>query len=298
MKKYTLIITMLFSLSGIAETGSAENIFVPSVYELLPGGTHFFEGNTKKGLAFLTSEVSLLTAGIALRRKVDDEMNVPLILAGQIYAIDKGDYSLKRLSSYLSRRKFTNSEVYYDPAPLTGLMTAPFRPDVFLSPFVLSWMAAGIIDGIIGYPGKTATWHDIDRVRLYGSTINRGKGTAWYETSVASISWGAAVSEEILFRGVLLPSLDFRYGKRTGLVASSLVFGFVHIFNPDIDRPAYFIGQATLAGFVLGYHVQHSGYRLDKAIAAHFWYNVFSMTTTWLANPKENPLGFSVQTVF
>ena len=102
----------------------------------------------------------------------------------------------------------------------------------------------------------------------------------------------------MLFRGILMPSLDNRFGKRAGLVSSSVIFGLIHLFNSDIDKPVYFIGQATAAGFAFGYQVQRNRYRLDKAVAAHFWYNIVSMTTTWLVNPEENPLRFSVKVAF
>jgi membrane protease YdiL (CAAX protease family) len=148
---------------------------------------------------------------------------------------------------------------------------------------------------IYAYPEHTSSWYDIDQARFLGSTLRREDATVWYELSTSAISWGAAVSEEMIFRGILLPKLDYQFGKRTGLISSSLVFGLLHLFNPGIDKPLYFVSQATAAGFALGYQVQRNQYRIDKAIAAHFWYNIISMTTTWLVNPKENPLGIKVQ---
>ena len=298
MKTFRAILLPIFILIILFcgnDSVAAENKNAPTIYELIPGGTHFYEGNTGKGLAFLASEVSLLAAGILLENRRDSELNIPLLFAGQIYTIDKCDYSRRKISDYYRNYSHRDRTVRYDTSPLNELMTAPFRPSVIFSPLVLCWAVLGFFDGMYAYPEHTATWHDIDNARFYGSTPGRGESTLWYETSVSAVSWGAAVSEEMLFRGLLLPTLDKQFGKRAGLISSSLVFGLLHLSNPGIDNPVYFVTQATVAGLAFGYNVQRNQYRLDKAIAAHFWYNIVSMTTTWLANPKENPLEFRVR---
>ena len=295
MKADRAVLIVLLLLFIGSDSYAAGNKTAPVVYEFLPGGTHFYEGNNGKGLAFLTSEVFLLTAGIMLESRKGAELNIPLMLASQVYTIDKFDYLRRRLPDFPLERTRGNTIIKYDTSPLSELMTAPFRPAVFFSPLVLCWAVLGVFDGMYGYPEHTATWHDIEHARFFNRTLGRDSATFWYEMSTSALSWGAAVSEEMVFRGVLLPKLDYLFGKRAGLVSSSLVFGLLHLFNPDIDKPLYFVGQATAAGFAFGYQVQRNQYRIDKAIAAHFWYNIISMTTTWLVNPKENPLGFKVR---
>ena len=295
MKTFRTILVVLLLLCICNDSYAAGNRTAPAVYEFLPGGTHFYEGNNGKGLAFLTSEVFLFTAGIALESKRGPELNIPLMLASQIYTIDKFDYLRHRLSIFPLEQTRGNTIIKYDISPLSELMTAPFRPAVFFSPFVLCWAVLGVFDGIYGYPEHTATWYDIEKTRFFNNTFDRRDATFWYGMSTSALSWGAAVSEEMVFRGILLPRLDYQFGKHAGLVSSSLVFGLLHLFNPGIDKPLYFVSQATAAGFSFGYQVQRNQYRIDKAIAAHFWYNIISMTTTWLVNPKENPLGVKVQ---
>jgi membrane protease YdiL (CAAX protease family) len=295
--KSSAYLTILASILSLATISSADETTVPLLYELLPGGTHFYSGDHGKGTAFLAAELSLFAAGIVIEPKTDNEFNIPFVLAGQTYAIDKCDYSLHRLAHFLESEGAAKN-IASDSSPLRSLMTAPFRRETVLTRFVLSFAALGIIDSIVAYPDRNSTYCDIRKVRAYGSSWSRGDGSAVYESSALALSWGAAVSEEMLFRGLLLPALDSRYGRRTGLIGSSLVFGLMHLMNTDIDRPAYFIGQATAAGFAFGYNVQRNDYRLNQAIAAHFWYNVVSMTTTWLLNPKENPLGFEVRIGF
>lgn len=266
----------------------------PYLLELLPAGTHFYEGDISKGTLFLVSETAFLAGGIAFEQNRTTELNIPLIFAGQLYTIDKGDYERRRLGRFLERTE-QSGRIRCDTRPLASIMTAPFRKDSLLSPFVLVFAALGVADGIAGYHRHDISLGDVDKVFIDGNGMNRGTGTVFYGASAAALSWGAAVSEELLFRGLMLPALDYRYGRRTGLAASSAIFGVLHLFNSDIDDPAYFLGQATAAGLAFGWNVQHSGYRLDKAVAAHFWYDMASMITTWAMNPKENPLGFGIR---
>jgi len=290
---FCLILTAFVLPAAHAE----EDCSVPLVYELLPGGTHFYTGDRGKGFAFLAAEVSLFAAGALLDRRETGGLNVPFILSGQVYAIDKYEYSRRSLGGYFGATHGDDG-ARFTPSSLSGLMTAPFRKETVLSPFVLCWAILGIADGIAAYPAREGSWKTLTSARMYGGTFDRAGGTFVYESSAALLSWGAAVSEEMLFRGLLLPVFDRSFGKRAGLVASSLVFGMMHLFNSDIDRPVYFIGQATAAGFAYGGYVQRHGYRLERVIAAHFWYDFVSMTTTWLMNPRENPLGVGVGFAF
>jgi membrane protease YdiL (CAAX protease family) len=69
-----------------------------------------------------------------------------------------------------------------------------------------------------------------------------------YEAIVVPLAVVAipAVSEELLFRGLLLPGLTKRYNPAVGLVLSSLLFGLIH-WAPVA------IAYATVAGFALGW---------------------------------------------
>ena len=74
-----------------------------------------------------------------------------------------------------------------------------------------------------------------------------------------------AVSEELLFRGLLLPGLERRHGARVGLVLSSLLFGVIHVLPVAIV-------YATIAGLALGWLRQRTGSVLPS-IAMHGAFN-------------------------
>jgi membrane protease YdiL (CAAX protease family) len=303
-KQHSIVTTLsiftiiFFSWPRCEYAGNAYDI--PFIYELLPGGTHFYTGDTFEGAAFLSLEMLLSAGAIAsnsrLNRSEVKEWNVPLILAGQVYSVDKWRYFQK--ISLRTNKSGSKNGVRFDPSPLPHLFRAPFDPGNIMSPLVITFTLLGIADGIIGYTHHDQRCRDISTVNALGYRLNREEGTLYYETASAALSYGAAFSEEMLFRGMLLPKLDYSFGKRTGLVTSSLIFGLLHLTNSGIDRPLYFVSQATLAGFMLGWSVQRGDYHLGNAIAAHFWYDFASLTTTWLMNPRENPLGISVGFTF
>jgi hypothetical protein len=147
--RIVLLLLLLFFISNGSYT--AVNKAAPVIYELLPGGTYFHEGNHSKGIAFLTSEVFFFTTGAILESKRDNELNIPLLLASQVYTIDKFDYLRRKLPNF-PRKKIRGTTIRYDTSPLSELMTAPFRPSVIFSPFVLCWAVLGIFDGIYAYP--------------------------------------------------------------------------------------------------------------------------------------------------
>lgn len=289
-----LLFIIFFSLAPLSHASSSE---IPTGYLLLPGGTYFYEGDYKTGAAFAIPEVGLFTMGILINDKMGQqdktpEINVPSLLSFQLYAVDKWSYFQKEVL----RVKTENPEfkLTIDDTPLSDLMVAPFKREVISSPLVVAFALLGIADGIYGYPEKKRSFSDIDNVTAMGNRMSRDSGTGYYEGMAFAVSYGAGVSEEMIFRGFMLPVTDYKYGKRAGLVSSSLTFGLLHAFNPGLHNPAYTVAQATLAGFIFGYSVQKEDYKLSKAIAAHFWYDFFSMTTTWLTNPNENPLGVQV----
>ena len=65
----------------------------------------------------------------------------------------------------------------------------------------------------------------------------------------------AGISEEILFRGVIQPWMELSWGMTAGLIASSLLFGFVHAVTP------LYIVIATLMSIYLGLALDYGGQR-------------------------------------
>jgi membrane protease YdiL (CAAX protease family) len=86
---------------------------------------------------------------------------------------------------------------------------------------------------------------------------------------------GAPVVEELFFRGLLLRSLDRRYGVPAAVLGSALVFGLAHY--ELLQLPAL-----ILFGVVLAVLAERTG-RLGPGIAAHAAFNAATVLSLTLA---------------
>ncbi len=269
---------------------------MPPGFALLPGGTYFYQGEPAKGALFAVPEIGLVALGVAASPNLASqggtpEINVPLLLGGQLYVVDKWSYYQQQMILFNAANPSAGPPV--DRTSLGDLLLAPFNPSVISSPLVILSGLLGVADGLYGYPQRSGTFTNINTVTAMNRRMSRDSGTAYYEGASFAVSYGAGVSEEMVFRGMLLPILDYKYGRRTGLLVSSLSFGLLHSLNPGAGG-IYLPAQATALGLLFGWQAQEDDYRISKTIAAHFWYDFISSTTTWLANPSQNPLGVQV----
>ncbi|MDB9453081.1 CPBP family intramembrane glutamic endopeptidase [Dolichospermum circinale] len=86
------------------------------------------------------------------------------------------------------------------------------------------------------------------------------------------------LSEELLFRGVMLPALG---ADHLAVIVSSLCFGVLHLSGPQ-QWP--YVIWATLIGVILGYSALLSG-NLLLPIVAHIVTNLFSSYLWKIKNP-------------
>ena len=81
------------------------------------------------------------------------------------------------------------------------------------------------------------------------------------------------VGEEVLFRGIVFRMIDDRWGTAVGLIASALIFGFVHISNNNATVWSS-LAIAVEAGLLLGAAYKWSG-TLWVPIGIHWSWNYF-----------------------
>ena len=82
-----------------------------------------------------------------------------------------------------------------------------------------------------------------------------------------------AVGEEVLFRGIVFRMIDDRWGTAVGLIASALIFGFVHITNSNATVWSS-VAIAVEAGLLLGAAYKWSG-TLWLPMGIHWSWNYF-----------------------
>jgi membrane protease YdiL (CAAX protease family) len=102
-------------------------------------------------------------------------------------------------------------------------------------------------------------------------TVPAQPGSWWAATGLTFANLlPAAVGEELFLRGYVFAVLRESIGWRWTLIATSVVFGLLHVPNPGADAESVVL--VMLAGFFLGSVLLATG-SLYAAIAAHFAWN-------------------------
>ncbi|NKY37316.1 CPBP family intramembrane metalloprotease [Nocardia speluncae] len=98
-----------------------------------------------------------------------------------------------------------------------------------------------------------------------------GWGSVSGALAVAGAMCAVAVAEEVFFRGVVFRLIWGRWGTAVALVVSAVIFGLVHLINPDASVWGA-IAIAVEAGLLLGAAYLATG-SLWLAIGLHFGWN-------------------------
>ena len=111
-------------------------------------------------------------------------------------------------------------------------------------------------------------------IALFGAYKVDGIGHDWTALTRALFQFLiVAVGEEVLFRGIVFRMIDERWGTPVALVASALIFGFVHITNQNATVWSS-VAIAVEAGLLLAAAYKWSG-TLWLPIGIHWSWNFF-----------------------
>jgi membrane protease YdiL (CAAX protease family) len=293
----------------VAEPGAGHESFPISrhtrtavLWSLLPGAGHIYLGDTATGLTYAGLTAVFLAGGVEVQRRLedvgrdDDEVNVPMLLADKVW-----EYSIFTTAREALASDGVDLRRYgIDDTPTSLLLTAPFSRQLLRAPV---WGAAlfGVALGVLGTQDLDAgdgRLSDVERVNMFGGSYDQDDANRLYTASALGISLGAATAEEGLFRGLLQPYLQGRYGERVGFWAAAGSFGAAHLIGLDGKLNPAAVAFTTAGGAYLGWLYEHDGRRLEAPIAAHFWYDFTLMMTLWVRDPDNTPLGFDVQFSF
>jgi len=300
-KKLRIIILFLalfaVDFSYAAEAKEKKSTFAAFWWSFfVPGGGHFYLGETGKALGYFAGTASLVGWGIAVNdRKAGGELNTPLLYAQQLH-------SMQIYTSYREATKRLDGnpdkKILKDLSSLSDLALSPFRRENLKNPWVIGFalLGAGVNYAIVRLDEKNRDYSDIRSVQILGSRFNRETGLAAYSAYWIPVSLGAGVSEETIFRGMIQTEWEDRWGKKRGLLASSALFGAAHYNGSGESVPNMLFAGA--AGLFLGWRFQERDYKLSESIAEHFWFNLFAGVTLYLAAPEDNPLGAKVEWSF
>jgi membrane protease YdiL (CAAX protease family) len=140
---------------------------------------------------------------------------------------------------------------------------------LYLDPLALSFrkICLGLVVGAFGIGIPSALLLISNELIVKSAAAGSWAGAATFDIAFFAL---AAAMEELVVRGYLFSLLRRQWGIRTALIATSLVFGALHLLNPGAGAES--IINVTLAGFFLG-GVLILTESLYAAIAAHFAWN-------------------------
>jgi membrane protease YdiL (CAAX protease family) len=273
---------------------------------LCPGCGHFYLGDTT-GAVNLGATAALLGTSLTLLRgqpiglegpatSVKQPVGLALAVAGQnlwFYSIFDAyrDARVARGDPDISRES------------LADLARAPFRPRVLASPWVwvgvpltlaagigLSYAAQGLGRGADGMAAPRSIF-GVNRVNVLGRDFAPGTGAAAGTAYLAALFAPVGIGEETLFRGVIQTELEDRLGPTGGIIASSAIFGAVHVANFVDDPKSALIAVPviTALGTSLGLAYRSTGRRLSTSVAMHFWYDFLLSSVAFAIDPEHAP---------
>lgn len=99
------------------------------------------------------------------------------------------------------------------------------------------------------------------------------EGTPWLWAILVVVIVGAPVSEELFFRGLVLRSIEKRWGPVVGVIGSTILFVLVHFTGAGLGATVVLFSSIGLIGLLLGI-VAWKTDRIAPAIIAHMVFNI------------------------
>ncbi|MFD9704450.1 CPBP family intramembrane glutamic endopeptidase [Lentzea sp. NPDC059081] len=126
-------------------------------------------------------------------------------------------------------------------------------------------LGRGVLIGLVMFLAVIAN------IAFLGSYELKGWGSVGGAVALFGFMAAAAVTEELMFRGVLFRIAEERFGTWISMTATGLLFGLVHFFNPNATLWSS-IAIAVEAGFMLA-AVYAATRNLWVPIGVHFAWN-------------------------
>ena len=259
---------------------------VPFFSMALPGLGQYLQGAPLSGLAHTGTAVLATVVAATSDADITDVSELPRDGDAQL-AFEAGHLIVSAgfLSAWDSFQRsvpLMQAEGKYGFLPTTreshlDLITAPFDPK-YLSRWT-TWVH-------LGYTAALTGWVVQQRESGVAYQPFRGNDAAF----VGSLSMNAAVGEEAVFRGWLLPMLTQTTGQRfwVGNSLQAVFFGAGHIEAAD-DFAAVITAWALYEGWL----TRRNDWSLGESIFHHFWYDVAIGVAT-LLNDEMVRVSFSL----
>lgn len=114
--------------------------------------------------------------------------------------------------------------------------------------------------------------------------LARGEGGAWLALLVTEVTLGAAVMEEVLYRGLVQEALvRLHFGRWPAIAAASLFFTAMHVGAVPGGRAStllILLPSLFILSLALGWIYERTG-RLIAPVALHLLFNIVNIVLAW-----------------
>lgn len=258
----------------VEQPRGGSEFWIPLGSILVPGLGQYVHGAPWPGLAHTGSAA----AGYLISGRGDATLSVPrdpvdqlayegLHLAATAGMLSAWDAFHRALPAQRAASKYG---FFASNEDLGELLAAPldFR-------FLKRWTT--LVD--VAFTAGITTW-----VLTHDSGGSNDRPYRWHDAAFAtSLSLNAAVGEEALFRGWLLPMLTQKLDRRFWL-ANFIQAGLFGLGHPQADAFAVVIGAGALYS---GWQTRRNDWSIREVIFQHFWYDVAVVTATLLRDDRH-----------
>ena len=151
--------------------------------------------------------------------------------------------------------------------------------DLLSAPFDVSFLGRWTTLADMAFTAAVTAW-----VLTEGPDDRSYRPFRWHDVAFGtSLSLNAAVGEEALFRGWLLPMLTQKLGGRFWL-ANSIQAGLFGLGHPQAEAFALVIGAGALWS---GWQTRRNEWSIREVIFQHFWYDVAVVTASLLRDDRN-----------
>ena len=286
----------------------------------LPGGGQLYLDDYGAAAATAATELALVGSLLALPDASDEASAyylTPKFLNGlvlqqvHVYSIYAAYRDARRLRTDLAFKSPVGDE------GLSDLLLAPVTPSVMgdaevalplLTLIAVAGTALALQSGkLLKSQGCDSSGCVDFPVEILGIELTPWQGLAAQTPVHVTLSMGAAVSEEALFRGMVQSGMLESWTPTGAIATQAGLFGLAHAPN-QLIRPAPWsdrlkraslqVGVTSLLGAWFGYMTWADQGDLRRAVAFHFWYNMVVTTYGYASDPQRWPLRFALTVPF
>jgi len=116
--------------------------------------------------------------------------------------------------------------------------------------------------------------------------LEDASGSPWLPLLIFTVVVGAPLSEELFFRGLIMRSVQKRFGQGVGIVASTVVFTIPHYVGGGWQGTTVLFASLGFVGATLAALAARTG-RLGSPIVAHATFNSLSVLALFLVEENQ-----------